>query len=376
MTGYGRACKTLHGREITVELRSVNNRFLDCSVRLPRAFSYAEDAIKQLVKDAVQRGKVDVFVSVNAAGAEEATVSLNRPVLEGYLRAMRTMVADYGVQDDISASALSALPDIFVVEKPEEDEKQNLADLTAVAAEAIAVYQTMRETEGAAMAADLSSRAETIRGLVGRIEERSPVTLTEYRTRLETKLREVLASTTIDESRILTEAAIFADRIAVDEETVRLRSHLAQLDSLLAEILLLQSRAHQDGETALLADLEVLAGFTRRILGAEVKDEPLAEGQVLGMDAAQIRHASHNLKGTLGIEHPIPDYRMPLICLELNRLRTRVREAELYAAHAFEAEDGSCPRVDLVQAMNRLSSCVYLLFCRKLAGYYDRRHAT
>ena len=93
MTGYGRACKTLHGREITVELRSVNNRFLDCSVRLPRAFSYAEDAIKQLVKDAVQRGKVDVFVSVNAAGAEEATISLNRPVLEGYLRAMRTMVA-------------------------------------------------------------------------------------------------------------------------------------------------------------------------------------------------------------------------------------------------------------------------------------------
>ena len=149
-----------------------------------------------------------------------------------------------------------------------------------------------------------------------------------------------------------------------------------QLDSLLAEILLLQSRAHQDGETALLADLEDLAGFTRRILGAEVKDEPLAEGQVLGMDAAQIRHASHNIKGTLGIEHPIPDYRMPLICLELNRLRTRVREAELDAAHAFEAEDGSCTRVDLVQAMNRLSSCVYLLFCRKLAGYYDRRHAT
>ena len=158
MTGYGRACKTLHGREITVELRSVNNRFLDCSVRLPRAFSYAEDAIKQLVKDAVQRGKVDVFVSVNAAGVEEATVSLNRPVLEGYLRAMRTMVADYGVQDDISASALSALPDIFVVEKPEEDEKQNLADLTAVAAEAIAVYQTMRETEGAAISFIEASR--------------------------------------------------------------------------------------------------------------------------------------------------------------------------------------------------------------------------
>ena len=234
MTGYGRARETRNKRDITVEVRSVNNRYLDCTVKLPRAYVFAEDAIKGRVQKAVSRGKVDVFVSVNAAGAEEATVSLNRPVLEGYLRAMRTMVADYGVQDDISASALSALPDIFVVEKPEEDEKQNLADLTAVAAEAIAVYQTMRETEGAAMAADLSSRAETIRGLVGRVEERSPVTLAEYRTRLENKLREVLAGTTIDESRILTEAAIFADRIAVDEETVRLRSHLAQLDSLLA----------------------------------------------------------------------------------------------------------------------------------------------
>ena len=233
MTGYGRAVQTFENREITVEIRSVNNRYLDCSVKLPRVFGFAEDSVKAKVKEEISRGKVDVFVSVNAAGVEEATVSLNRPVLEGYLRAMRTMVADYGVQDDISASALSALPDIFVVEKPEEDEKQNLADLTAVAAEAIAVYQTMRETEGAAMAADLSSRAETIRGLVGRVEERSPVTLAEYRTRLENKLREVLASTTIDESRILTETAIFADRIAVDEETVRLRSHIAQYRSIL-----------------------------------------------------------------------------------------------------------------------------------------------
>ena len=191
------------GGEITVELRSVNNRFLDCSVRLPRAFSYAEDAIKQLVKDAVQRGKVDVFVSVNAAGAEEATVSLNRPVLEGYLRAMRTMVADYGVQDDISASALSALPDIFVVEKPEEDEKQNLADLTAVAAGGHRRLSDHARDGGRGHGCRPSSRAETIRGLVGRVEERSsPVTLAEYRTRLENKLREVLAGTTIDESRI------------------------------------------------------------------------------------------------------------------------------------------------------------------------------
>lgn len=234
MTGYGRVVKTLNGREITVEMRSVNNRFLDCSVKMPRAFSYAEDAVKQKIKEQVSRGKVDVFISVNALEGENVKISLNRPVLEGYLAALRTIASDYEVRDDISVTALSRYPDVFVVEKPEEDEKQNIADIVSVTQEAIENYNAMRATEGAALAADLRAHAAVILRYVEKVEERSPVTVAEYRTRLENKLREVLESTTIDESRIVTEAAIFADKVAVDEETVRLRSHLSQLETLLS----------------------------------------------------------------------------------------------------------------------------------------------
>ena len=233
MTGYGRAVQTLRGREITVEIRSVNNRFLDCSVKLPRLFGYAEEAVKQKVKESVSRGKVDVFINIRNTGEEEVSIGLNKPVLEGYLKALHTMVEEYGVRNDISTSTLSRMPDIFVVEKQEEDEAQNVADILAVATEAIGAYNLMRRTEGAAMEADLRNRAKTILAYVARVEERTPVTLAEYRQRLENKMREVLENTNIDESRILTEAAVYADKIAVDEETVRLRSHFAQLDSLL-----------------------------------------------------------------------------------------------------------------------------------------------
>lgn len=233
MTGYGRAVRTLHGKEITIELRSVNNRFLDCSVKLPRAYAYAEDALKQKIREHVARGKVDMFVTIVASAEENVRISLNRPMLEGYLEALRSVVRDYQLRDDLSAMSLARMPEVFVVEKPEEDEKQIIADLVSVAEEAIGAYNAMRETEGAALAADLRSHAATILEYVGRVEQRSPVTVREYRTRLENKLREVLESTTIDESRILTEASIFADKVAVDEETVRLRSHLDQLESLL-----------------------------------------------------------------------------------------------------------------------------------------------
>ncbi len=233
MTGYGRAVQTLRGREITVELRSVNNRFLDCSVKLPRLFGYAEEAVKQKIKESVSRGKVDVFINIRSTGEEEVCIGLNKPVLEGYLRALNTMVEEYGVRNDISTATLSRMPDVFVVEKAEEDEAQNVADILTVAEEAIAAYNLMRQTEGANMEADLRSRAATILSYVEQVEQRSPITLQEYRQRLENKMREVLENTNIDESRILTEAAVYADKIAVDEETVRLRSHFAQLDSLL-----------------------------------------------------------------------------------------------------------------------------------------------
>ncbi len=233
MTGYGRAVQTLRGKEITVELRSVNNRFLDCSVKMPRAFSYAEDAVKQKVKEFVARGKVDVFISMQTTAEEAVEISLNRPVLEGYLKALRTMVQDYGVRDDISATSLARFPEILTIEKPEEDEEQNVADIVCVAQQAIEAYNVMRETEGAALAADLRSRAATILSYVGKVEERSPLTIAEYRARLENKMREVLENTALDESRILTEAAVFADKVAVDEETVRLRSHFSQMEALL-----------------------------------------------------------------------------------------------------------------------------------------------
>ena len=233
MTGYGRAVETVNGREFTVELRSVNNRYLDCSVRIPRMLSFAEDAVKQAVKQAVSRGKVDVFISLRSEGGEEAKITLNTTVLEGYLAAMRQMVAEHGVADDISVSAVSRLPEVFIVEKPEVDEEQLLADLMQVVGKALEGYNAMRATEGQALDRDLRSRGETILQLVAQVEKGNAQTVVDYRARLEAKLKEVLENTAIDESRILTEAAIFADKVAVDEETVRLRSHLEQMNNML-----------------------------------------------------------------------------------------------------------------------------------------------
>ena len=233
MTGYGRAVETVNGREFTVELRSVNNRYLDCTVKMPRSLSFAEEAVKQAVKQAVSRGKVDVFISVKSETAEDTRITLNTAVLEGYLAAMRQMVTEFGVQDDICVSTVSRLPEVFSVEKPEVDEEQLKADLLAVVAKALAGYNAMRETEGKALDADLRSRGNTILELVSKVESGNSQTVIDYRTRLENKLKEVLANTSIDENRILTEAAIFADKVAVDEETVRLRSHLEQMNNML-----------------------------------------------------------------------------------------------------------------------------------------------
>ena len=233
MTGYGRAVETVNGREFTVELRSVNNRYLDCAVRLPRILSFAEDGVKQAVKASVSRGKVDVFISVRSEAGEEIQVSLNTAVLDSYLKAMHRMVEEYGVRDDISVSNVSRLPEVFVMERPQVDEDQLLADLMQVVNKALEGYDAMRQQEGQALDNDLRSRGNTILQLVEQVEAGNGQTVVDYRNRLEAKLKEVLSSTTIDESRILTEAAIFADKVAVDEETVRLRSHLKQMNAML-----------------------------------------------------------------------------------------------------------------------------------------------
>ena len=233
MTGYGRAVETVNGREYTVELRSVNNRYLDCTVKLPRSFSFAEEAVKQAVKATISRGKVDVLITVHSESAADVQVSLNAAMVEGYLAAMHRMVDEFGVRDDISVSLLSRMNDVFTVEKPQVDEAQLLSDLMQVVNQALEGYDAMRTTEGAALENDLRSRGATIESLVSKVEAGNAQTVVDYRTRLENKLREVLANTAIDESRILTEAAIFADKVAVDEETVRLRSHLQQMYSML-----------------------------------------------------------------------------------------------------------------------------------------------
>lgn len=233
MTGYGLAVETVNGREFTVELRSVNNRYLDCTVKLPRSLSFAEETVKQAVKNTISRGKVDVYISVHSETADDVQVSLNAAMVEGYLAAMKQMVDTYGIRDDISVSLLSRMNEVFTVEKPQVDEEQLLADLMSVVEKALANYDAMRATEGKALENDLRSRGNTILELVAQVEAGNGQTVIDYRTRLYNKLKEVLANTAIDESRILTEAAIFADKVCVEEETVRLRSHLEQMNTML-----------------------------------------------------------------------------------------------------------------------------------------------
>ena len=233
MTGYGRAQGSFSGGDITVELKSVNNRYLDCGVKLPRVYAFLEDSVKAAVQKTISRGKVDVFITINSAGAENICISLNRPVLEGYLAAMRQIVEDYGVRDDISANSLARLSDVFLVEKQEQDEDEVKRAILGVVNEALASFDAMRTREGEALKQDLLSKADGILNLVAQVEERSPATVAAYRERLTAKMEEVLANTQIDEARIVQEAAIYADKVAVDEETVRLRSHVDQLKGML-----------------------------------------------------------------------------------------------------------------------------------------------
>lgn len=234
MTGYGRAREMRNGRDITVEVRSVNNRYLDCTVKMPRAYIFAEDRMKARVQQAISRGKVDVFVTIDASAADAAVVAVNEPLARGYYDALTRLKTMFDLSGDITPEVLAKFPDVLAVTKAEEDVEAIAADICAVLDDALAAYNAMRAVEGEKLTADVAGRITTIEAVVGKVEERSPQTVAAYRQRLEAKMQEVLQSTTIDESRILTEAAIFADKIAVDEETVRLRSHIAQLRAMLA----------------------------------------------------------------------------------------------------------------------------------------------
>ncbi|MEY8402317.1 YicC/YloC family endoribonuclease [Oscillospiraceae bacterium 44-34] len=235
MTGYGRAEETVSGCTITVELRSVNNRYLDCNVRIPRLYLFAEEAIKSRVQNTISRGKVDVFVTLDSTGADRVQVSVNKPVADGYYAALRQLAEDYGLSSDISVSLLSRFPEVLLAEKAEEDVEQMAKDICSVLDHALADFDQMRTREGEQLKEDILSRAAAIEDKVALVEKRSPQTVAEYRAKLETRMNEVLANTQLDPARILTEAAIFADKIAVDEETVRLRSHITQLREMLSK---------------------------------------------------------------------------------------------------------------------------------------------
>ena len=235
MTGYGRAERTLDGRTVTVELRSVNNRYLDCNVRMPRLYLFAEEGFKAQVQKTISRGKVDVFITLEGAGTQALAVSVNRPVADGYYAALRELAELYGLNGDIPISLLSQFPDVLLAEKAEEDADQTAQEISAALTQALLDFDQMRTREGAKLEEDILSRAARIEELVEEVKSRSPETVSEYRARLEERMNEVLANLQLDPARILTEAAIFADKVAVDEETVRLTSHIAQLREMLSQ---------------------------------------------------------------------------------------------------------------------------------------------
>ena len=237
MTGYGRGEAAGEGLTVTVELRAVNNRYLDCTIKMPRTYLFAEDALKERIQARVGRGKLDVYVNVAHTAGDDMTVTVNEALAKAYIEALETLHRLDGgaVREDYDATDLARFPDVLTVEKKEEDPEQVKTLLLAALEQALDGFGAMREKEGERLARDILDRCLTIEALVGQVEERSPGIVADYRARLTAKLQEILGNTQIDESRILTEAAIYADKVAVDEETVRLRSHIAQLREMFAQ---------------------------------------------------------------------------------------------------------------------------------------------
>lgn len=233
MTGYGRAQQTVDGYNILVEIKSVNHRFFEFSARVPRLYGYIEDKLKALIQTEVSRGKLDVFVTVEPADGVDSGVMLNVRTAAGYIEALRELSARFGLKDDVTVSSVARFADVFTVTHPPEDEQKVWNAVLPVAKRALDGLVAMRCAEGQRLCADILARARTIRELVARVEHRSPQTVEEYRCRLTAHMREVLADSAVDENRILAEAAIYADKVSVTEETVRLGSHLAQMETMI-----------------------------------------------------------------------------------------------------------------------------------------------
>ena len=235
MTGYGRAREERNGRTITVELRAVNHRYLDCTVKAPRQYVFLDDAVKKAAAARIARGKVEVFVSVETQEGGDVAVTVNHTLAKRYLDALHDLSETYGLRDDVTVAVLAKMPDVLGSERIEQDADELTRDVLAVFSAACDGFDQMRLREGEKLAEDVRGRCASIERMVGEVETRSPERVREYREKLLARMQEVLADSSIDETRILTEAAIYADKTAVDEETVRLRSHLTQMDGMLRE---------------------------------------------------------------------------------------------------------------------------------------------
>lgn len=233
MTGFGRGREVLNGRDITVEIRSVNHRYYEFSARIPRSLSFAEDKLRALLAGKIGRGKVEVSVYITNTTANDEQITVNKQVLSDYVAALRSVQEEYSLKDDLALSHVLRMPDALTVVKTQTDEEQLWADVSAVAQQALERFITMREAEGVKMRDDFLARLKTIEEWVGVIEQRSPKLVEEYRMRLFERMKEVLEGKQVDEGRILLEAAIYSEKTAVDEETVRLRSHIAQFRTML-----------------------------------------------------------------------------------------------------------------------------------------------
>ncbi len=233
MTGYGRCEISPDGRDISVEIKSVNHRYLEISSRITRGYGFIEDKLKKYLQSRLSRGKLDVYISIGVPDDEQAEVTVNHSLAAGYINALREIGTKYGLPDDITVSCVARYNDIFSVHKAAEDEEKVWNDVFPAIESAVNDFIAMREAEGERMKADILSKAENILGIVKEIEERSPQTVMEYKSKLTERINELLENASVDEQRIATEAAIFADKIAVDEETVRLRSHFEQMFTIL-----------------------------------------------------------------------------------------------------------------------------------------------
>jgi len=233
MTGYGGAKGTSGKLEISVEIKSVNNRYLDCNIKLPRVFASLEETFKALVHENISRGKVDVYISIDSSNTDDIEIRINQPLVKAYVTALRTIAWDNELSSDIRVADLTRFPDILQAEKREIDTEEFGSAVSGVLKSALADLNDMRKREGEKLCGDMSLRLDEIERLTAQAAELSPKSIEEYRKKLEARMQEILQSANIDEARILTEAAIFADKVSISEETVRLNSHISQLREML-----------------------------------------------------------------------------------------------------------------------------------------------